>query len=438
MKPITGAPKGTKDITPKDIYKWQHVERKALSVASLYGFKEIRIPTFEHTELFLRGVGDTTDVVQKEMYTFKDKGDRSITLRPEGTSGVMRAAVENNLLSDKLPAKLCYNISCFRYEKPQAGRMREFHQFGVEELGSPSPASDAEVISLAKNILDELGLKGVTLFINSIGCKECRPKYQQLLKAYLKEHEGELCETCQERLKTNPLRVIDCKVPHCADLVKEAPKMIDHLCPECKAHFDEVRERLDKMGIDYKIDPDIVRGLDYYTKTVFEFVTDCIGAQGTVCGGGRYDGLIEEIGGPKLPGVGFAMGIERLLLVMDACKAEFPQEEKCSLFIASMGKEASVEASSLVDRLRKEGIYAECDNMERSLKAQMRFADKEGCLFTMVLGDTELSEKKAVLKDMETKETREIPLDDCFCLKFGKVLIERQLKETLDAPLNKE
>ncbi len=438
MKPITEAPKGTKDIMPKDIYKWQHVERKALSVAALYGFKEIRVPTFEHTELFLRGVGDTTDVVQKEMYTFKDKGDRSITLRPEGTSGVMRAAIENNLLSEKLPAKLCYNISCFRYEKPQAGRLREFHQFGIEELGSPSPASDAEVISLAKNVLDNLGIKGVTLFINSIGCKNCRPRYQQLLKAYLNEHEDSLCPICRQRLETNPLRIIDCKEKSCSKLIEQAPKMIDHLCPVCSDHFKELRERLDKMGIDYSLDPDIVRGLDYYTKTVFEFVTDCIGAQGTVCGGGRYDGLIEEIGGPKLPGVGFAMGIERLLMVMEACKAPFPHEEKCSLFIASMGKEASIEASSLVDRLRKEGICAESDNMERSLKAQMRFADKEGCLFTMVLGDSELADKRAVLKDMQTKETREIELDDYFCLKFGRILIEKQLKETLDAPLEKE
>ena len=437
MKPITAAPKGTKDILPAESHKWQHVEKTALDIASLYGFSEIRVPTFEHTELFLRGVGDTTDVVQKEMYTFKDKGDRSVTLRPEGTSGVMRAAVENNLLADKLPLKLSYNITCFRYEKPQAGRMREFHQFGVEEVGSPSPCADAEVISLAKRVLDSLGVKKVKLFINSIGCKHCRPSYQQKLKDYLKSREEELCDTCKERLVTNPLRVIDCKSPVCSEIVKGAPKMVDYLCDECREHFEEVKKRLDSMGIEYEVDTDIVRGLDYYTKTVFEFVTTEIGAQGTVCGGGRYDGLIEEIGGHSHSGVGFAMGIERLLLVMEKSNAMFPKEKECSLFIASMGKEASIKASGLVDRLRREGIYADCDSMERSLKAQMRFADKQGALFTVVLGEEELKNNKASLKDMATKEQREISLGEDFADTFSKLLIDKQLEDTLNTEFNK-
>ena len=329
MALLTSAPKGTQDILPAQSADWRYIEREALSIAERYGFHEMRTPTFEHTELFLRSVGDTTDVVQKEMYTFRDKKDRSITLRPEGTAGIVRAAIENGLLNGQLPLKVSYLTNCFRYEKPQAGRLREFHQFGVELFGADGAAADAEVISLAGEILSTLGVTKIRLMLNSIGCKSCRPEYQKKLKAYFHAHEDELCETCRGRLQTNPMRIIDCKSPVCKKLAEAAPKMIDHLCPECAAHFEDLKKRLDAMGIAYQIDPDIVRGLDYYVQTVFEFVTDAIGAQGTVCGGGRYDGLVETVGGPALSGIGFAIGLERLLLVMAASGAEVPPAPGC-------------------------------------------------------------------------------------------------------------
>ncbi len=433
MKLLTNAPKGTKDVLPSDAPRWHYIERRALDLAERYGFFEMRTPVFEHTELFSRAVGDTTDVVQKEMYTFTDKGDRSVTLRPEGTAGVVRAAVENGLLAGQLPVKASYVISCFRYEKPQAGRLREFHQFGVESFGSPSPAADAEVIGLAHRLLKELGVTGVRLNLNSIGCRKCRPEYQRKLREYFSLHEEELCGTCRERLVKNPLRIIDCKNPSCKTLAAGAPKMIDHLCPECQAHFSELRARLDAMGIAYEIDPDIVRGLDYYVRSVFEFVTDTIGAQGTVCGGGRYDGLIEEIGGPALPGVGFAVGLERLLLVMDACGASFPPATPCEVFLAPMGEKASVTAGALVERLRAEGIRADADTMGRSLKAQMRCADKLGARYTCVLGDNEIAAGAARLKEMATGEQTEVPLGEGFTEAVEKILLRRQIAETADA-----
>lgn len=433
MKPLTSAPKGTQDALPNDITRWHYVERTALDIAERYGFFEMRTPTFEHTELFNRAVGDTTDVVQKEMYTFNDKKDRSITLRPEGTAGIARAAIEHNLLSGQLPVKASYVISCFRYEKPQAGRLREFHQFGVETLGSPSPAADAEAIALANQVLETLGVKMIKLFINSIGCKECRPAYQAKLKDYFETHKENLCETCLARLETNPLRIIDCKSPECKKIAATAPKIIDHLCPECEKHFTELRERLDAIGINYEIDPDIVRGLDYYCRTVFEFVTETIGAQGTVCGGGRYDGLLEELGGPSLPGIGFAMGLERLQLVMAASGAEIPSPLSCELFIAPMGKSASVTAGAMVAKLRAEGIAADCDTMGRSLKAQMRYADKLGAVYTMVLGDNELAEGKANIKEMATGNTTEIVLGDSFANEFIKLTMQRCICEVADA-----
>ncbi len=433
MKLLTNAPKGTKDVLPSDAPRWHYIERRALDLAERYGFFEMRTPVFEHTELFSRAVGDTTDVVQKEMYTFTDKGDRSVTLRPEGTAGVVRAAVENGLLAGQLPVKASYVISCFRYEKPQAGRLREFHQFGVESFGSPSPAADAEVIGLAHRLLKELGVTGVRLNLNSIGCRKCRPEYQRKLREYFSLHEEELCGTCRERLVKNPLRIIDCKNPSCKTLAAGAPKMIDHLCPECQAHFSELRARLDAMGIAYEIDPDIVRGLDYYVRSVFEFVTDTIGAQGTVCGGGRYDGLIEEIGGPALPGVGFAVGLERLLLVMDACGASFPPATPCEVFLAPMGEKASVAAGALVERLRAEGIRADADTMGRSLKAQMRCADKLGARYTCVLGDNEIAAGAARLKEMATGEQTEVPLGEGFTEAVEKILLRRQIAETAAA-----
>lgn len=433
MKPLTSAPKGTKDVMPSDSHRWHYIERTALDMAERYGFFEMRTPTFEHTTLFKRAVGDTTDVVQKEMYTFDDNGNRSITLRPEGTAGIARAAIENGLLGGQLPVKASYVISCFRYEKPQAGRLREFHQFGVESLGSPSPAADVEAIALADQVLKTLGVKQVKLFINSIGCKNCRPDYQKQLKDYFSARKEQLCETCLTRLETNPLRIIDCKSPECKKIAADAPKMIDHLCPECEEHFAELRERLDAMGIVYEIDPDIVRGLDYYCRTVFEFVTETIGAQGTVCGGGRYDGLLEELGGPSLPGVGFAMGLERIQLVMAASGAEFPPPLACELFVAPMGKVASVVAGAMVAKLRAEGISADCETMGRSIKAQMRYADKLGAVYTMVIGDNELAEGKATIKEMATGTTSEIMLGDSFVSGFTKLSMQRCICNVADA-----
>lgn len=433
MKLLTSAPKGTRDVLPQDSHRWHYIERTVLDIAEKYGFFEVRTPTFEHTELFSRAVGDTTDVVQKEMYTFTDKGNRSVTLRPEGTAGVVRALSENGVLNGQLPVKASYVTSCFRYEKPQAGRLREFHQFGVESLGSASPAADAEAIALANRVLTVLGVEKIKLFINSIGCKSCRPAYHEKLKAYFTEHIDELCDTCKGRLDTNPLRILDCKYPTCKAVAANAPKMVDHLCDDCREHFEEVKERLSSMGVDYAIDPDIVRGLDYYCRTVFEFVTETIGAQGTVCGGGRYDGLVEEIGGPKIPGIGFGMGLERLLLVMEASGAEVPESEPCEIFIAPMGKRASVAAGTLAERLRAEGVRAEADTMGRSLKAQMRFADKIGALFTMVLGDDELNKGIGRIKEMSTGKEKEISLGESFVDEAGALLIERQLEMTADA-----
>ncbi|HWP50330.1 MAG TPA: histidine--tRNA ligase [Clostridia bacterium] len=433
MKPLTSAPKGTQDTLPSDITRWHYVERAALDIAERYGFFEMRTPTFEHTELFNRAVGDTTDVVQKEMYTFNDKKDRSITLRPEGTAGVVRAAIEHNLLGGQLPVKASYVISCFRYEKPQAGRLREFHQFGIESLGSPSPAADAECIALGNQVLETLGVDKIKLFINSIGCKQCRPAYQAKLKAYFSGYTDQLCETCLTRLETNPLRIIDCKSPICKEIAAKAPKMMDHLCSECEDHFAELRERLEAMGIRYEIDPDIVRGLDYYCRTVFEFVTEAIGAQGTVCGGGRYDGLIEELGGPSMPGVGFAMGLERLQLVMAASGAQVPAPLLCELFIAPMGKTASIAAGTLVQKLRAEGVSADCETMSRSLKAQMRYADKLGAIYTMVLGDNELAAGRATVKEMSTGAASEITLGEDFADEFVKLSVQRHISDVADA-----
>lgn len=412
MALLTQAPKGTQDVLPQESYKWQYVEQLTMEIAKLYGFQEMRVPTFEHTELFNRSVGDTTDVVQKEMYTFLDKGNRSITLRPEGTAGMARAAIQNGLLNGALPVKVSYNVSCFRYEKPQAGRLREFHQFGAEVYGSDSPACDAEVIAMVHEIFDTLGVKNLTLELNSIGCPTCRAEYHKALIAYFKAHQEKLCETCLGRLEKNPMRILDCKSPVCAEIAKDAPKVLDYICDDCKSHFEGLKKRLDSLKIPYIINPNIVRGLDYYTKTVFEFVTNSIGAQGTVCGGGRYDGMIEQLGGPKLAGIGFAMGLERLIKVMEASGAEFPQRTPCTIYIGSIGESASVKAFALVNELRKEGFYAECDTVGRSVKAQMKYADKLGCQFSCILGDNELAAGKALVKNMSTGETKEVAFDD--------------------------
>ena len=411
--------KGTEDVLPKQSYRWQFIEKIMREESKVYGFKEIRTPVFEHTELFARGVGQTTDVVQKEMYTFTTKGGESVTLRPEGTAGAARAVLEHALDNEGLPIKASYFVSCYRYEKPQAGRLREFHQFGLEEYGTQSPAADAELICAAQSVLDRLGLDQIHLELNSIGCPECRAKYNQALREYFGQFKDRLCDTCLSRLEKNPMRLLDCKSPQDQELAKDAPRITDYLCEECENHFSEVKRYLDSAGVEYTVNPKIVRGLDYYTKTVFEFVTDCIGAQGTVCGGGRYDGLIEELGGKHMPSLGFAMGLERLLMVMDAQGIAIPDDDKCALYIATMGDDAKVKAFELLRRVRECGLIAETDVVGRGLRAQMKYADKIGAKYSLVLGDNELSDNKAKVKNMETGEQTELALDESFAEKFS-------------------
>ena len=428
MALITKAIKGTKDVLPKDVHKNQYIEATALDIASKFGYKEIRTPVFEHTELFQRGVGDTTDVVQKEMYTFDDKGGRSITLRPEGPSGAVRSFLENGLCNEALPQKVCYLTSCYRYEKPQAGRLREFHQFGVECFGTASPLADAEIIALAKSIFDTLGVRDLSLEINSIGCPKCRAEYHKALKEYFASRKDELCDTCKGRLDRNPMRILDCKSPICHEIAQGAPVVIDYLCDECKEHFEKVQKYLDAQNIEYKINPQIVRGLDYYTKTVFEFVSNSIGAQGTVCGGGRYDGLVEELGGQHTASLGFAMGLERLMLLMEAQGCEFPQAEKPDLFIVALGEKATLKAVEIAKDMREEGFSALLDLNQRSVRAQMKYADKLGAKFNVVIGDNEVENKIAKLKTMQTGEETEINLDT-FVSGFYNISLNDQLAD---------
>ncbi len=404
------APRGTADILPQDAPLWRFVEKTAADTARTFGYEEIRTPVFEHTELFQRGVGDTTDVVQKEMYTFLDKGERSITLRPEGTASAARAYIEHSMQALPQPVKLYYACSCYRYEKPQAGRLREFHQFGIEAFGSSEPSLDAEIIALASTIFKNLGVKGLMLNLNSIGCPQCRKKYNEALTAYLAAHRSTLCETCNDRLSKNPMRVLDCKSPICKEVAKDAPVILDYICDDCRSHFDTVQTYLRAMNIPFSIDPTIVRGLDYYTRTVFEFVSTEIGAQGTVCGGGRYDGLLAELGSVPTPGMGFAMGIERILLVLKAqgCQKGSPSVPR--LFIASIGQTDA--ALSLSQKLREAGVHVLCDVAGKSLKAQMKNADREGAAFSLVLGEDEVASGTAQLKNMETGEKVDVNLAD--------------------------
>ena len=429
--------KGTADVLPSDSYKWQFVERLFLDTARLYGFNEIRIPTFEDKRLFIRSVGDTTDVVQKEMYSFTDQGGRELALRPEGTAGVNRAVIESGLINGALPVKLAYNLSCFRAEKPQAGRMREFHQLGMELFGSASPSADAEIISFVDHFFGVLGIKNVSLEINSIGCPHCRKNYHAALKAYFEERKEHLCETCLGRLEKNPLRILDCKNPECHEIAKDAPVVLDYLCDDCRAHFEGLKKRLDTLNISYTVNPRIVRGLDYYVRTVFEFVSGDLGAQSTICGGGRYDGLLGSLGGADQPGIGYAMGVERLLMVMKAQGIEIPAPASCDLYIGSMGEEASVKALGLAASLREEGFSAECDIIGRSVKAQMKYADKIGARYSMILGDNELAENKAKIKNMATGETSEVALDDETLTRFfydaGIDDLSESIKDTLGA-----
>lgn len=423
-------PQGTEDVTPKNIYKWHTVEKIARDTAECFGFKEIRVPTFEQTDLFLRSVGETTDVVQKEMYTVKAK-ETEFTLRPEGTAGTIRAMLQNGMLNDALPQKVFYILSCFRHERPQAGRLREFHQFGVEMAGSSAPCADAEIISLAKNVLERVGLKNIDLHINSIGCPTCRANYHDALKKYFADYKDKLCDTCLTRLEKNPMRILDCKSPICSDIAKDAPIILDYLCEECNSHFEKLQSYLKAMNIEFSIDPKIVRGLDYYTKTVFEFVTTDIGAQGTVCGGGRYDGLITELGGSPTPALGFGMGLERLLLTMENQGCDFMIPATCDLYIAPMDDDAIIKAMQLTQELRSMGYQAEYDLMHRGIKAQMKYANKINASFVMVLGGNELESGIAKLKYMETGEQIEVPLDNKFFETFENNMINYVLKDTL-------
>ncbi len=406
---ITQAPRGVEDWYGQRMHKRAVVEKIARDLAKTYHISEIITPMFEHTVLFQRGVGETTDVVQKEMYTFTDKGNRSITLKPEGTAGAMRAYLEHNMYADPAPTKLYYVTQAFRYEKPQSGRLRQHHQFGIEFVGSKSPLAEVELICFITTLIQKFGLKDAKLHINSIGCKNCRKTYNEALLAYLKEHEDQLCPTCRERMQKNPLRVIDCKVPECREIVAKAPRTVDFLDEECKSHFEELKSLLDELEIPYEVDTGIVRGLDYYTKTVFEFVN----SEGfTLCGGGRYDGLIHEIDEKQdIPSVGFGMGIERILYFMDKEGVELESEEPVALYVGILGKEARGKAYKLVSDLRNRGIIVETDYMDRSVKAQMKYANKIGAKKTVIIGSDEIAQNCARVKDMDTGEQTEVALD---------------------------
>ena len=404
--------KGTMDILPDETPLFRYIEGVMREEAEKYGYGEIRTPTFENTELFVRGVGDTTDVVQKEMYTFSDRDEnRSISLRPEGTASVVRAIIENGRCSDPMPLKYYYIMSCFRHEKPQAGRSREFYQFGTEMFGSESPAADATAIALASSVLTRLGLNNVTLHINSIGCKNCRPNYRNALIEHFSCQKDKLCDTCKSRLDKNPLRLLDCKNPDCAEIAKDAPRTVDYLCDECDSKFKTLLLALDEMNIKYVVDSRIVRGLDYYTGAVFEFIAEGIGAQSTVCGGGRYDGLVESLGGPALSGIGFGMGLTRLILAMRALGTADVEVRKPDLYIAALGEKATVKALAITERLRREGKYVECDIVGRSLKAQMKYANKIGAKYTLIMGESEIDAGKAQIRNMSDGTQTEVDIN---------------------------
>lgn len=411
---LTNAPKGTKDIMPNQVYKWHYIEKKWKDACEKYGFKEIRTPMFEHTELFQRGIGDTTDVVQKEMYTFNDHGNRSITLKPEGTSPAVRAFIEHKLYAEVQPIKLYYDIPCFRYEKPQSGRLRQFHQFGVETFGTANMIADAEIIAIGYDFLKSMGVSDLKLEINSVGCPNCRSAHRQALKEFLEPKYDKLCDTCKTRFDKNPMRILDCKSPADKELVKGAPMMIDYLCDDCKDAFQELQENLNAMDIPFETNPKIVRGLDYYTKTAFEFVTESLGAQGTVCGGGRYDNLVEEVGGPPIPGVGFGLGKERLLMLMEANGVEIEEPSNCDVFIAVMGKDAKLHGLKLQRELRNKGLKVQMDNLQRNIKGQFKYSDRLKAKYTIVIGENELKEGSATLRDMKNSTQTTVKFEDLF------------------------
>ena len=435
---LLNRPKGTADILPSKSSEWQKLENFLHDTAGTFGFREIRVPTFEETELFSRGVGETTDVVQKEMYTVIGS-KKNLTLRPEGTAGTIRALLENGLLNDALPQRVYYILSCFRHENVQKGRLREFHQFGVEMAGSAHPSADAEVISLAKQILDQLGLKGIALKINSIGCPVCRKKYQEALKHYFSGSQECLCSDCRNRLERNPMRLLDCKVESCQKIAENVPLILDYLCEDCSQHFEKLKARLEVLEIDYTVDPKIVRGLDYYTKTVFEFIGKIPDEKGkekeqTICGGGRYDGLIQQLGGQSVPALGFGMGLERLLNILEYQGISLTEEKFCDIYFVPMGEQAEIKSMQLTAQLRKEGIAAQTDVMGRSLRAQMKYADKIGALYTMVLGGDEISSGKAKLKNMADGTVSEIELND-FTDNFQSIVIKQAMDAFGDSPI---
>ncbi len=409
---IYAAPKGTRDILPPETAQWQAIERLYSEVAELFGYGEIRIPTFESTEVFQRGVGDGTDIVQKEMYTFDDKGGRSITLRPEGTAGVVRSFVQRGMSSLSYPIKLYYMLNMFRYENVQEGRFREFHQLGLESFGAEGPESDAEIIAMLQLFFDRLGLKETHLNINSIGCPDCRAVYHEALKNYFRPHLPELCEDCRKRFDKNPLRILDCKMDRCKAVAQAAPLLQDYLDEGCRDHFEGLKTELDAMGLSYRVEPRLVRGLDYYTRTVFEYVSDHVGTQGTICGGGRYDKLVEALGGPSVPACGFAMGQERLLLEMAAQGVELDQVQRASVFIGSVGEAAGLTARRLAHQLRQRAVVVQTELCGRSVKGQMKYAGKSGLRFSMILGDNELSSGEAELKDMTNGEKTRVNFSD--------------------------
>ncbi len=415
-------PKGTKDVLPEESYKWHYVEKTVREVARAFCVNEIRTPSFEHTELFLRGVGDTTDIVNKEMYTFEDKGGRSITLKPEGTAGVARAFIENSLYGNAQPTKMYYITPVFRYEKPQAGRLREHHQFGIEYYGAYSPAADVEVMMLAKTIFDKFGVGNLVLNINSIGCPECRKKYNAALKSYLGARLDDMCPTCRERFDKNPLRILDCKEEGCKAITKDAPSVIDYLCDDCRAHHESVCRQLDALGVNYVVNPRIVRGLDYYTRTVFEFISSNIGAQGTVCAGGRYNNLVEQVGGKPCPAVGFGMGIERLLLVLESLGLSVGEKYVPDVYFAPVCDKARDITPALALKLRAKGLSVDYDIMDRGFKPQLKYANKTGVKYLVILGEDEIAKGTASVKDMQSGEQVEVAfseLEKYFSDKYG-------------------
>lgn len=406
-------PRGTVDLMPQDTQLWRYLEQRIHSICERYNYAELRTPLFENTDLFRRGVGETTDIVEKEMYTFESRGGDSLTLRPEGTAPTVRAYVEHKLYGDpNQPVKLYYMGPMFRYERPQAGRQRQFHQFGIEAIGSHDPAVDAEVIALAAQLFNDLGIQELDLELNSVGCSTCRPVHREKLVEFLMPHKEELCKDCQSRLERNPMRILDCKEDRCKTITADAPSIIDHLCSECDDHFTHVKGYLDDLDIKYQVNPKLVRGLDYYTRTAFEFMEGSIGAKSTICGGGRYNRLVEEVGGPDQPGIGFGMGIERLMLAISALGVELPIQRGIDVYLIALGEASSRERVRLLQKLRQAGIRAECDYMERKMKAQIKAADRLGARYAIIFGDDELQKGIVQLKDLTNGEQREINIDE--------------------------